>query len=131
MIKIVKLFLFLLCLFIVISCMFLGDRKVHVSGIVTDGYGHPLENATVRFLGGVERITDINGCFRFGGVYPGGRLPLLVMKKGFKSYEGFNKFNYYDVSVSLVGETSNLDSKAYWKILKEEELNYFQKCSFY
>jgi len=130
--KIAKVYLYLLCLVVVATgCMFLGDRKVHVSGIVTDEQGLPLEGATVRFFGGTQRLTDKNGCFLFGGVYPGGRLPILVMKKGFKQYEGFNKFNYYNISVYLVGETSNKDSKAFWRILKEEELSNFHKCSNY
>ena len=121
----------LLCLAIGAGCMFLGDRRVHVSGTVTDESGKPLEDATVQFLADVEHKTDTNGCFQFGGHFPGGRLPLRITKQGFKPYEGFNKFNYYDVSISLARETSHLVSKASWRILKEEELKHFQKCNDY
>lgn len=125
--KIYRSILLLLCLAVTSGCMFLADRKVHVSGTVTDEAGHPLAGATVRFLAGVEDITDMNGGFQFGGVFPGGRLPIRVTKPGFKQYEGFNKFNYYDISVSLAGENSPLESKATWTILSERELKNFQR----
>jgi len=109
------------------GCMFMGDRKVHVSGTVVDEAGRPLQGATVQFLAKVEEITDANGGFQFGGVIPGGRLPLKVTKPGFRTYEGFNKFDYYDVTVSLAKETSQLESKATWKVLKDNELRNYQR----
>ncbi len=105
----------------------MGDRKVHVSGTVKDETGQPLSGATVRFLADVEEITDINGGFQFGGVFPGGRLPIKVTKPGYKPYEGYNKFDIYDVSVSLAGVTSQSESKATWTILKENELKNYQR----
>lgn len=109
------------------GCMFMGDRKVHVSGTVIDETGRPLQGATVQFLANVEEITDAKGGFHFGGVFPGGRLPLKVTKPGFRAYEGFNNFDFYDVTVSLAKETSQLESKATWKVLKDTELRNYQR----
>jgi protocatechuate 3,4-dioxygenase beta subunit len=103
------------------GCVLFGDRKVYVSGSVTDENGHPLQDVTIR-LAKVELGTDTNGFFRFGGVFPGSHLIVSAIKPGFKPYEGSNKFNSYHISISLAGETSNGESKADWRILKEDEL---------
>ena len=122
-----KPILLLLCLTVTSGCMFMGDRKVHVSGTVTDEAGRPLQGATVRFLADVEEITNAKGGFQFGGVFPGGKLPLKVTKTGFKPYEGSSKFDYYDVTISLAGETSQAESKANWKVLNKNELDNYQR----
>lgn len=117
-----KPILLLLCLAVMSGCMFMGDRKVHVSGTVTDEAGRPLQGATVRFLANVEETTNAKGHFHFGGVFPGGHLPLKVIMAGFKPYQGSRKFDYYDVTICLAKETAQSESKGNWKVLKKDDL---------
>jgi hypothetical protein len=128
--KTFNLFLILLCLAPLAGCMFSGDRKIYVSGTVRDEIGHPLEGVTVRCIADAEHVTDTNGCFRFGGHFNGDRLNIRVTKPGFKPYDAYNKLNSYDISVSLVASTSNLKSKASWRVLKEDELWPEKSASF-
>ncbi len=105
----------------------MGECKVHISGIITDEAGHPIEGAKVAFGSIMEEMTPKDGSFLFGGHLPDGRLSIKATKPGFKPYEGRKSFNYYDVRVTLAAETNPVSSKAVWTVLKKEELgNYYR-----
>ena len=106
----------------------MGDARVHISGIITDETGQPIEGAKVSFGDLAEETTPKDGSFFFGGhLPPFGKLPIKATKPGFKSYEGRKSFNYYDVKVTLAAETNLVPSKAVWTVLKNEDRgNYYR-----
>jgi hypothetical protein len=76
------------------------DRRVHVSGRVLDQAGRPLADANVELFG-LEKKTDINGCFFFNGIIDASRVPVSVFKAGYRSYRDSDRFEYYDITVTL------------------------------
>ena len=110
-------------------CMFVPcDRQVHVSGHVLDAQHKPVGHATVQFYG-VQKETDENGCFYFGGLLAAPGFNVSVTKDGYKPYREGKEFKYYDIEVTLAPENSELSSSGSWRALNESELSKFKACN--
>ena len=103
------------------------DRQVHVSGYVFDENHNPLQGAIVEFYG-TTRLTTANGCFRFSGHLAAPGFNVVVRKTGYKPYREGRRFDYYEIEITLVPESSSNSSIGEWHVLKVDELDSHQEC---
>src|SRR5262245_38849351 len=122
-----------LCLIVVLLCsgcvgvLAPRDRRLHVSGQVSDADHNPLAYATV-VLNGVRKETDEKGCFYFGGTSAAADFDLTVTKVGYKPYHGVKEFDFFETIVTLSSENSERPSSAIWQQLAVDEVSTYKPC---
>ena len=116
-------------LIIICGCsplLMLGDRPVHVSGLVQDEKGAPIKDAIVEFYG-VKKTAGEDGRFAFGGNLGARGFSITVNKPGFKQYDEAKSFAFYDIIVTLASISSDKESSGDWHILDKSELENYKK----
>jgi len=103
------------------------DRRLHVSGQVSDIDHNPIAYATV-VLNGIRKETDEKGCFYFGGTMVADDFDLTVTKVGYKPYHGLKEFDFFETIVTLSSENSEQQSTAIWQRLAVDEVSKYKPC---
>ena len=86
-----------------------GDSQVFIKGFVFDNESNPIDGALVSFSG-VEKHSDENGCFYFGGVGSFKQILVSISNQGFKPLEISTSYRHTIIHARLVKENTNLES---------------------